>query len=276
MTLSDSTAHPAELNRFGSQQDQGNAWATIACDIWQAKAGAHSDQQPKTSSPPESKPALVATDLKSATLADPAALNAAYSHLCSDWSVPIGANSGDKQKSPLLILTDKPGPRFPDVWKQLDGTIMDGKCGVTGVANMLRLYGIEKDPKDIDKSQYRSWGFGLGASKFAEDMTALGDGKKFSARQIDDSKEDPLKVLRDNLAAGKPVAICYMTGRLEAHWVVVTGVNEGQDGPQLTVMSSGNYFTMKWNEVKYQWSRGWGGPYPYIVGDTPCDLLTKK
>ncbi len=189
------------------------------------------------------------------------------------WVLPIGANSDDKKKGVPLELIDKP-ESLPKPWDPPPSTKMDGKCGITGVSNMLRLYGVEKAPADIDLAEYRSWGPGLRSDKFASDLNKLSD-KKFSSHSIENGS-DPLKVLSDNIKDGKPVAIMYMTSPTNAHWVVVTDVKEGKDGAELTVQSWGNYYKVPFKDIKDQWERGYGGPYPYVVGDEASSKLPKK
>jgi hypothetical protein len=191
----------------------------------------------------------------------------------SGWVIPIGANSSDKKKNVPLEAIEKPDPKLPDVWPHPPSTKLDGKCGITGVSNLLRLYGIEKPPADIDKSHFRSWGPGMRVNKFAEDMREL-SGKNFTARSINDGS-DPLAVLQKNIDAGKPVAIMYMTSPTDAHWVVVTGIKPGSNGPELQVQSWGAYHKVAWRDVQDQWRRGYGGNYPYVVGDQPSSFLKR-
>jgi hypothetical protein len=187
--------------------------------------------------------------------------------------LPIGGNSG--RTDVLLWATDKPAD-LPEVWKQPSGTKMDGKCGLTGVSNMLRFYGVEKSPDSIDEVGYRSVGFGMRSGKFAQDLTEL-TGKKFTAKNIEDGSF-PLDVLRKNIKDGKPVAIMYMTGDVSAHWVVVAGIREGKDNPstEVLVQSGGAYYTIPWKDLQPNWKAGYGGPYPYVVGDEAAPKLPKK
>jgi len=170
-----------------------------------------------------------------------------------------------------VAVTDSPAakPRasLPNAWVQPAGSLLDGKCGITGVSNMLRLYGIETDPSSIDLSKFRSWGPGLRRDKFAEDLNELGGGKTFFSRSLPEGT-DALARLRQHMAAQEPVAIQYMTSQdlgTNAHWVVVVDV-QGGTNPNLTYMSWGGYRTMKWDDMKDPWKRGWGGPYPHVVG----------
>jgi hypothetical protein len=190
------------------------------------------------------------------------------------WVLPIGANSDDKKKDVPLDQIDKPDACLPDAWNHPPSTKMDGKCGITGVANMLRFYDIEKDPKDLDYSRYRSFGPGLRINKFSENLNEL-SGKKFNSCCIDDGS-DPLDVLRKNVKDGKPVAIQYMTSPTNAHWVVVTGVTEGKNGAELQVQSWGAYHKVEWDKIKDNWKRGYGGPYPYVVGDEASPKMKKQ
>lgn len=194
-----------------------------------------------------------------------------------DNVIPIGAH-GSKSKNVDLQPISKP-EGLPDAWshpptKSLLGISLDGKCGITGVSNMLRLYGIEKNPAEIDKSEYRSVGPGMRADKFADNLTELSK-QKFTSKTIENG-EKPLDVLKQNLKDGKPVAIMYMTGSTEAHWVVVTGVKEGKDGPELTLQSWGGYRSVPFKNIQQNWARGYGGPYPYVVGEGSSRYLKKQ
>ena len=189
-----------------------------------------------------------------------------------DGPIPIGAHSSHKKQGVHLTPIETEG--LPHAYNQPAGTDMDGKCGITGVANMLRLYGIEKKPEDIDLPRYRSWGPGLRADKFADDLTEL-SGQKFNSKTIENG-ENPLEVLKQNIKDGKPVAIMYMTSPTEAHWVVVTDVKNGPNGPELTVQSGGRYNTVPFKDIQSNWQRGYGGPYPYVVGEGPSKFIKKQ
>lgn len=189
------------------------------------------------------------------------------------WTIPIGAHSDSKKKGVPLNPIEKPDPNLPDAWNHPPSTTMDGKCGITGVSNMLRFYGCENAPGDIDTFSRRSWGPGMRADKFAENLTEL-SGKDFHSRSIENGK-DPLDTLKEYIKDKKPVAIMYMTGAADAHWVVVTNVTDGKDGAKLTVQSWGQYHEVTWKDLQAQWKRGYGGPYPHVVGDSPSELLKK-
>jgi hypothetical protein len=136
---------------------------------------------------------------------------------------------------------------------------------------MLRFYGVEKDPKDLDKDGESDSTPGMRAGTVAKNISKV-SGKKFEAKSI---SGDALSTLRGYLNEGKPVAVLYMTGVLEAHWVVVTNVEDGKDGTVLTLQSWGDWYTVKWTDFEYQWKRGWGGPYPHVVGDEASPVLRK-
>lgn len=182
-----------------------------------------------------------------------------------------GAHSDDKYKDANLTEIPKPDPKLPDSWAPPPSTRMDGKCGLTGVSNMLRFYGVEKNPKDIDERQYRSWGPGMRADKFAENLTTL-SGKQFHSKSLPEGTE-PLQYLRDTLKEGKPVAIQYMTSPTKAHWVVVTGVKDTPEGVKLQCQSWGGWYESKWDDIKGPWQRGYGGPFPHVVGDEKSSKL---
>ncbi|NJL99049.1 MAG: hypothetical protein HC924_09655 [Synechococcaceae cyanobacterium SM2_3_2] len=171
-----------------------------------------------------------------------------------------------------LTRIPKPQANWPDTWDQPCGTLMDGKCGLTAVANMLRWYGAEISPKSLDKRRYRSWGPGLRRDKFAEDMNQLWPGSGFQSRDIPNGY-CPLRILRGHINAGRPVAINYMTNSLAAHWVVVVQVSDEEDNPLLVVQSGGGYHQTRWLDIQDAWRRGWGGEYPHVVGSQPAAHL---
>lgn len=189
------------------------------------------------------------------------------------WTIPIGAHS-DNQKKQGVPMTEiaKPNAKLPDVHNHPESSKLDGKCGITGVSNMLRFYGVEKNPGDIDTWSRRSVGPGMRRDKFAENCSELTD-ETFNSRNIENG--DPLDVLKGHIKDGKPVAIMHMTGSTEAHWVVVTDVKDTADGTKLTVQSWGRYYEVNWNDLKHQWERGYGGPYPHVVGDKASEVLKK-
>lgn len=198
--------------------------------------------------------------------------------VAADWQVPFGAHSKDKKTGVNLEPIDKP-PGMPDVHNHPASTKFDGKCGITGVCNMLRLYGVEKDPGKEDTYESHSWGPGMTIDKFAENLSRL-SGKTFKSGSVDGDSNAALDVLKNNLKDGKPVAICYQCEGKTAHWVVVTGINEGKDGPELTVQSWGQYHKVKWDAIKDHWKQGYGlpilsGNYPYVVGDEAAPALKK-
>lgn len=194
-----------------------------------------------------------------------------WSALLASLVLAAAPARAEKVPEPKLVPVAKPGSRWPDPWEQPGGTLLDGKCGLTAVSNMLRLYGKEVSPKSIDKSTYRSWGPGLRRDKFAEDMNRLSKSKSFESRAI--KKGDALGTLRGHLDAGRPVAIMYMTGRVSAHWVVVCKVEA--DG-SLIVQSWGRYYRVAWSEIQGPWRRGYGGDYPHVVGKGPSPFLARK
>jgi hypothetical protein len=188
------------------------------------------------------------------------------------WTIPIGAHSDDKKKGVPLTPIEKPNSKLPDAWNHPESTKMDGKCGITGVSNLLRFYGVEKAPGDIDTWSRRSWGPGMRVDKFTENVGEL-SGATFHSRNIEEG--DALDVLRGHIKDNKPVAIMYMTGPSNAHWVVVTNVTDTKDGPKLTVQSWGGYHEVPWKDIQDNWRRGYGGPYPHCVGDKASEVLKK-
>lgn len=195
-----------------------------------------------------------------------------------DGTIPFGAHSKGLGNVPLHEL-GKTIDGMPGVWdhppqKTFLGISLDGKCGVTGVSNMLRLYDIEKNPKDMDGFWDRSTGPGMRANNFAGLLTKY-SGQKFSAKTIENG-ENPLDVLKESLKDGKPVAIMYMMDNKNAHWVNVTAVKDGPNGPQLTVQSWGKYYNVDFKDIKANWKEGYGGPYPYVVGTEPSSYLKKN
>jgi hypothetical protein len=194
--------------------------------------------------------------------------------LWGTWVFPFGAHSDDKKKDPKLTLVPKPSATLPDPWAHPPSTKMDGKCGLTAVSNMARFYGVEKDPKDIDKPEFRSVGPGLRRDKLAEDVASV-TGKKCDSKNIP-AGTDPLQTLRDLIDAGKPVAIQYMMGATTAHWVVVTAVKDTPNGVVLVVQSWGDWYEVAWSEIGPQWKRGYGGDYPYVVCEDASPKLPVK
>jgi hypothetical protein len=191
------------------------------------------------------------------------------------WTLPLGANSANKKKTVPMEAMDKPDDKLPNAWEQPAASFMDGKCGITGVSNMLRFYGVEKDPKELDSYDYRSWGPGLRADKFRDNLNTLSGKNNFSAASLSKT-DDALATLRKNLNEGKPVAIQFMTDSTNAHWVVVTGINDEKSGPELQVMSWGSYYKIKWSDLDDPWKRGYGGPYPHVVCDNGSEILKRR
>lgn len=186
-------------------------------------------------------------------------------------------------KSDDVKLTQVAKPSgLPDAWKHPDDTsLLDGKCGLTAVSNLLRLYKIEVDPASIDESRFRSWGPGLRRDKFAEDMNELAKELEFESRNLEDDT-DALSRLERYIAEGKPVAIMYMTNKeapsVEAHWIVVVAIRRTSDqprNPKLVVQSWGKYHEVEWNEISGAWKRGYGGSYPHVVGKAASPYLSK-
>lgn len=179
-------------------------------------------------------------------------------------------------KTPLLgtVLSSPPTPTLPaSVWNHPKSTLMDGKCGTTAVSNMLLLYGIKQSPASIDLSKYRSWGPGMRRDKLAENLNTL-SGKKFFSRSLPEGS-DPLASLRSHLIAKKPVAVQYMiydTTSIEAHWIVVVKVESGTN-PAVYCITWGGYRSMPWSDLKDRWRRGYGGPYPHVVGQETSSKL---
>jgi len=257
-----------QLHEAAGRRGAGDLWTSIATSAWYPSAPDASSAK-DSSSGPAKKSSL---ELDDKTLAMP--MDIYSSEKRETWVLPIGANSDDKKKDVPLEAIEKPDPRLPDPWGHPGSSWMDGKCGITGVSNMLRLYKVEKPPADIDCSRYRSYGPGLRVDKFASNLREL-SGMNFNSCSIEDGRE-PLDVLRNYIKEGRPVAIQYMTSPTNAHWVVVTGVTAGKDGTHLEVQSWGSYHRVKWQDIENQWRRGYGGPYPHVVGDEASPLLKKS
>jgi len=265
-----------DLQKIDAPASCGESWMSIATSAWQP--GSQDCSVTKERAVLRSGASSMGRDCQ--TLAMPmdiystgAAGNSDRNLRQESWVLPIGAHSSDKKKEVPLEPIEKPDAKLPDPWQHPDPTWMDGKCGITGVSNMLRLYSVEKPPADIDCSRYRSFGPGLRVGKFASNLSEL-TGKNFKSCTID-ANSDPLDVLRNHIKEGRPVAIQYMTGPTTAHWVVVTGITDGKDGAHLQVQSWGAYYKVNWNDVQDQWRRGYGGPYPHVVGDEASPLLKK-
>lgn len=192
-------------------------------------------------------------------------------------AIILTGGNGSKNKDSVALHDTEAPEGLPKPWDQPPPADLDGKCGITGVSNMLRFYDVDKDPKELDQySRFRSWGTGMRKAKFAESVTEL-SGKQFSAHNVGNN-ENPLEVLRKNINDGKPVAICYNKHTDDAHWVLITGMKEGKDGVELTVQSWGGYKKVAWNDIKDAWSRGYpnSGAYPYVVGNESSPYLKKK
>jgi hypothetical protein len=55
----------------------------------------------------------------------------------------------------------------------------------------------------------------------------------------------------------------------------VTDVKDTADGAKLTVQSWGRYYEVAWKDLQGQWERGYGGPYPHVVGNKESEVLKK-
>lgn len=155
---------------------------------------------------------------------------------------------------------------MPSSWEQPDseGTFDQyGYCGATAAANLLTWYGKSTTPREaIDNGCWSYVGtrpptLAAYLKKAQPELDCYYQTMKWNA--------DSLGNLRNALAAGRPVIIEFMTGKLNAHWVTVVGVEGTEEDPYLTVMSWGGYYKIRWAGVKDAWRSAWGGYYPYVM-----------
>jgi len=137
-----------------------------------------------------------------------------------------------------------------------------GYCGPTAVANLLRLYGIEKSPRTaIDEGCWSYVG------------TTPGTMQRYLRREHGDlgcdrrvvGGLDPLEVLRVLLDADHPPIVLFKNGRLMGHWVVVIGVSVDARGAWVEYMEDGAYHKSSWAELEPRWSSVYGMRYPLIA-----------
>ena len=185
--------------------------------------------------------------------------------------IPFGERSNGEKKDAAFTPTSKPNPRFSDPWEQPSPRKWDGRWGVTACSNLLRFYGVEKPPNGLEDTGVENIGPGMWASTLAKNLQDVA-GKTFRAKTLDGSA-DALAALRGYLDEGKPVAVMYKQDVSVAHWVVVTNVDDGADGPVLTLQSSGDWYTVAWKAFQDRWKRADGGPYPHVVGDEPSQVM---
>jgi len=164
-----------------------------------------------------------------------------------------------------LVRTPAP-PGMPGSWDQPDSEGIlgqNGYCGATAAANLLHFYGKEVSPRQAIDAGCWSW-VGTTATDlaryFKKSFPELGC---YRGRMPWDA--DALQNLRNALAIGKPVAVQFMTGALNAHWVTVVGVHGEGEHPELVVMTWGHFAKVKWDDFKDAWRHAWGGYYPYVM-----------
>jgi hypothetical protein len=167
-----------------------------------------------------------------------------------------------------ISIDEETAPRpkgGPESWVQppSDGYFGQwGYCGATAAANLFRWYGREVAPREaVDKGCW-SYIAGTFPGTLRSCMNAIEPDLECALASA--SLTDPLGTLRGELAGGHPVIILYMTGVVEAHWVVVTGIEgEGHDR-KIVAMSDGRYIAMKWSQLAPAWGLAYDGPFPMI------------
>jgi hypothetical protein len=138
-----------------------------------------------------------------------------------------------------------------------------GYCGATAAANLLRWYGREVTPRKAIDDGCWSW-IGTRPKQLAYYLQSKHAdlGCQLSRMTWD---ADALKGIRNGLRGGRPFAIVFMTGALNAHWVTVVGVEgEGRD-PKIIVASWGRYYWLQWSKLQPAWRNSYNGPYPFIM-----------
>jgi len=162
---------------------------------------------------------------------------------------------------------------MPEPWDQPASTGwfgMNGKCGPTAVANMLRLYGREVSPAQAEGEGVR-WIIGT---------TTWRIRRYFDSHQADlgctfEQPEDGAAFLRQELGAGHPVMIMYNVeeGHLQAHWVTAVALEGSGDDEHAIVMSWGRYYKMPLAPLVEAWRRVYGRRHPAVVCDQASAFL---
>lgn len=160
---------------------------------------------------------------------------------------------------------------FPvQVWPQppAEGIFgQNGYCGATAVANLLRLYRIEKSPRTaVDEG---CWSL-IGTT--VSDMVAYLDDKHGDlgcSRRYVGAGRSALDVLREHLRSNRPTIVLFKDGRIVSHYVVVVGVTRDGSDPWVEYMDSGSYYRSRWSDLEPRWSSVYGMGYPMIACDRP-------
>lgn len=210
-------------------------------------------------------PVLVVRALTLAAIA--VAIVACGANDATEDAPAVGETSTEAYTGTIATLATTPAPPgMPRSWPQPDSEGLlgqNGYCGATAAANLLHFYAKEVSPRQAIEAGCWSW---VGTT-----ATDLSRYLKKSFPELGCSygrmpwDADSLQNLRNALASGKPVAVQFMTGGLNAHWVTVVGVRGAGEHPELVVMTWGRFATVKWDEFKDAWRSAWGGYYPYVM-----------
>lgn len=188
--------------------------------------------------------------------------------------IEVGESSEAAYTGTLASLTPTAAPPgAPGSWAQPDSEGIlgqNGYCGATAAANLLHWYDREIAPRQAIEGGCWSY-IGTRAAQLGKYMKTTYPelGCKYGTMAYD---ADALANLRAALAAGRPVAVEFMTGALNAHWVTVVGVRGAGEQPQLVVMSWGRFYSASWSDFKDAWRRAWGGYYPYVM----CEAVSPR
>jgi hypothetical protein len=166
---------------------------------------------------------------------------------------------------PEMTEIDRP-PGAPDSWDQPDSEgwfNQYGYCGATAASNLLRVYGREVAPRTAIDDGAWSW-IGTRPATLAAYLRRHHADLACALRTAP-SAEAALSTLRERTATGTPVIVLFMTGRMNAHWVTVLGVDGTGDRARVLAMSWGSYYAITWSDLADAWRAGYGGPYPHIV-----------
>lgn len=165
---------------------------------------------------------------------------------------------------PDMTEVDRPtGAR--DSWDQPDSQgwfDQYGYCGATAASNLLRVYGQEVSPQEAIDAGAWSW-VGTRPATLAAYLRGHHADLECALRTAT-SDAAALALLREDAASGTPVVVLFMTGKLNAHWVTVIGVEGTGDDTKVLVMSWGSYYSIAWSDLGDAWRAAYSGPYPHI------------
>jgi hypothetical protein len=185
------------------------------------------------------------------------------------------SSEADLQSSPLgdsdLVPYPHPGG-MPNVWAQPDSSGFfeeGGKCGPTAVANLLRLYKIERSPTTLDAEGVH-WVVGTRGITIRDWLDAHAPSLGCTLEHPTDGPS----FLHDHLAAGHPVLVWFnMQGGLASHWVTAVGIVASNTGPRVVVMSWGRYYSIDLAKLDAAWRNVYLIRRPSIVCAAKTKLL---